>query len=66
MKQKILHTLDDISEEYIKSWEVSSKPLASQRVVSFPQIKKLARGEREIYHQLYLDLTGTKGRECIE
>jgi hypothetical protein len=53
-------------EECIKALESLDKSLIHDRAVSFPQIKKLARGERGIHHQLYLDLTGTKDRECIE
>ena len=53
-------------EECIKALESLGKSLIRDRAVSFPQIKKLARGERGIHHQLYLDLTGTKDREYIE
>jgi hypothetical protein len=66
MKQKTLHALDGISEEYIKPLEVSSKPLASERVVSFPQIKIYIRRETGIYHQFGGDLNEIKDRESIE
>jgi hypothetical protein len=64
MKQKTLHALDGISEEYIKPLEASSKPLASERVVSLPQIKKTRQegGETGIYHQFGRDLNKTKDR----
>jgi hypothetical protein len=66
MNQKTGNVFNTSLEECIKALESPGKSLIRDRAVSFPQIKKLARGEREMHHQLYLDLTGTKGRECIE
>ena len=66
MKQKILYILIDISEEYLKPLEASSKPLASERVMSFPQIKKHPRREIGIYHQFGDNLNEIKDMEYIE
>ena len=55
MKQKTLHALDGISDEYIKPLEVSSKPLAHEMMMSFSKYQNFIyeEGNKDVSSVVY-------------